>query len=402
VCNFLGYNRGRQVIFNGGPGGRPSTVEAFTARYLTTTSTALDPDVNALAAYGIYVSNVTGPGVVSHDLASNMANSALHIGACGDCNTVFTQDTALNSVIGLTAIDAGGRLLVERSLFQGNASGIDLASEEDESSPPPQDGACPAGQRGPEALSPRSCTVVRDNLVDGNDTPNVPGGAGGGIIRFLGAGILVPGGRNDAVVSNRVQHQGSYGIVLTIYPAQGKPGYPSAQCQGGLQVAPDQLCVFNAFGNLVARNTLSHNGSFGNPTNGDLAEATLAQRPMNCFRGNVSVPGSALTTYPVGLQRRASSCGTPTGGTFFGPLGAEIACATGAFGACDGTPAPVIGVLESLARALHADTAALKARGVATSRAVYPAYARAGAPRPPAQPMLTDPCRGAPANDWCS
>ncbi len=401
VCNFLGYGRGRQVVFSGGPGGRPATVGAFTARYLTTTSTLLDPDVNALAAYGINVSNVTGPGAVSNDFASNMANSAFHIGACRDCDTIFTQDTALNSVIGLTAIDAGGRLLIEHSVFKGNASGIDLASEEDESSPPPQDGACPAGYQGPEAISPRSCTVVRDNLVDSNDTPNVPGGAGGGIIRFLGAGILVPGGVNDAVVANRVQNQGAYGIVLTIFPVQGRPSYPSAHCQGGLNAAPHRLCVFTAFGNVVAANHLSHNGRFGNPTNGDLAEATLAQRQGNCFSRNVAGSGRAVTTYPAGLQRPASACGSPSGGTFFGPLGAQIACATGAFGQCDGTPAPIIGVLESLARMLHVDTAALRAPGVATSRALYPPYEHAAAPQPPAQPTMTNPCRRAPANAWC-
>lgn len=400
VCNFLGYERGRQMVFNGGPGGQPSTVGAFTARYLTTTSTFLG-GVNDLAAYGIYVSNVTGPGMVSNDVASNMANSAFHIGACRDCDTVFTKNSALNSVIGLTAINAGGRLLIENSVVKGNASGIDLASEEDESSPPPQDGACPAGYQGPEAISPRSCTVVRDNLVDGNDTPNVPGGAGGGVLRFLGAGILLPGGINDAVVSNRVRNQGSYGIVLTIFPVQGRPSYPSAHCQGGINAAPNRLCVFTAYGNVVAANYLSQNGRFGNPTNGDLAEAALAQRQGNCFTGNISVPGGSLTTYPTGLQRRASACGAPSGGTFFGPLGAQIACATGAFGQCNGTPANIIGVLESLARTLQVNAAALKAPGVASSRAVYPPYVSARAPRPPAQPTLPDQCHGAPANGWC-
>jgi hypothetical protein len=403
VCNFLGYDRGRQVVFSGGPGGRPSTVGAFTARYLTTTSTLVSPHVNGLAAYGIYVSNVTGPGMVSNVLASNMANSALHIGACRDCNTVFTHDTARNSVIGLTAIDAGGRLRIEHSVFRGNASGILLSSEEDESSPPPQDGACPAGQRGPEALSPHSCTVVRANLVDGNDTPNVPGGAEGGILRFLGAGILIPGGRHDTVVANRVQNQGSYGIVLTLFPVQGTPDSPAAHCQGGLEVAVKRLCVFNAFGNVVTANDLSHNGSFGNPTNGDLAEATLAQRPGNCFTGNRAVPGrtvTTVTTSPAGLQRPASACGAPSHETFFGPLGAQIACATGVFGPCAGTPANIIGVLDALAQTLHVDAAALRAPGVATSPAVYPSYVRAAAPRPPAQPTLAHPCRGAPANAW--
>jgi hypothetical protein len=166
-------------------------------------------------------------------------------------------------------------------------------------------------------------------------------------------------------------------------------------------VAPNRLCVFNAFGNIVTANELSHNGSFGHPTNGDLAEATLAQRPGNCFTGNLAVPWRAVTTSPAGLQRPASACGAPSGGTFFGPLGAQIACATGTFGRCEGTPANSIGALETLAVLLHADTTALRAPGVATSRALYPPYEQAGAPRPPAQRTLTNPCRGAPANAWC-
>lgn len=402
VCNFVGWPRGRQVLISGGPGGRPSTVGVFTASYLTATSTILDHDLNRLAAYGIFVSNVTGPGMVAHDFASNVANSAFHIGACGDCNTIFTHDTALNSVIGLTAIDAGGRLLIEQSIIQGNASGIDLASEEDDSSPPPQDGICPTGSHGPEAISPQSCTVVRDNLIDGNDNPNVPGGGAGGVLRFLGVGILIPGGRNDTVIANRVQHQGAYGIVLTIFPVQGNPGNPAAHCQGGVDVTRAQLCVFNAFGNVIADNHLGHNGGFGNPTNGDLAEATLAHSPGNCFTGNVAGTGRTVTIFPAGLQRHPSACGAPSGGAFFGPLGAQIACATGVFGTCDGTPAPVIGGLEFLAGALHSDTSALTAPGVATSRSVYPPYTRATAPRPPAQPAMPNPCSGAPANAWCS
>jgi len=52
--------------------------------------------------------------------------------------------------------------------------GIDLASEQDESSPPPQDDACPNGGRGPIASHPRSCTIVQDNLIENNNDPNVP------------------------------------------------------------------------------------------------------------------------------------------------------------------------------------------------------------------------------------
>ena len=149
--------------------------------------------------------------------------------------------------------------------------------------------------------------------------------------------------------------------------------------------------AISVLGSVVAGNDLSH-----------LAEAMLAHNPGNCFTGNTAASGHAVTTSPVGLERWAAVCSAQAGGTFFGPLGAQIACATGAFGAYDGISAPMIGALEYLVRALHVGTTALRTSAVAAGRAKYPPYTAAEAPRPPAQPTLPDPCGGAPANDWCS
>ena len=185
VCNFVGGRQGRQITFEGGYGSGTSGLGAFEGSYLTVTSSFASRRAPALD--GIFVSNTHGPGEITRSFASNMADSAFHIGACANCNTVFDRDTAEHSVIALTAIDAGGHLTIERSTFRGNTAGIDLASEEDESSPPPQDGACPRGDRGPIAAHAHSCTVVEGNLVDGNNDPNVPGGQGG-VLRLIGAG----------------------------------------------------------------------------------------------------------------------------------------------------------------------------------------------------------------------
>lgn len=355
VCNFVGGRQSKQIAFDGGFGSGKIGLGSYTGSYLTATSTFVTR-VNP-ALYGIFASNASGPGRVTNSFASNMADSAFHIGGCTDCRALFGHDTAEHSVIAFTAIDAGGRLVVESSTFRDNTSGIDLASEEDESSPPPQDGACPD--------SPRSCTLIRDNLVEDNNDPNVPGGEGG-VLRFIGAGILVAGGRHDTIAHNTIRRQGAYGVVVTPYPWLGRPPTPGADCQGGKAVSGHgpPLCFFAAYGNHVTGNHLSGNGTFGNRTNGDYADATK--------------PGG-----------------------FFGELGVQIACATGAFGSCAGTVRPVVAQLAALGRALHVDTRALTSGAVVDSTARYPGLSHMTAPMAPPQPSMPDPCAGVPSNPWC-
>ena len=154
VCNFVGGRRSQQIAAHA----------AFRGSFLTVTSTFASRTQPAL--YGISVSHAPGPIRITDSYASNMADSAFHIGGCTDCNAVFDHDTAEHSVIAFTAIDAGGRLTIERSTFRDNTAGIDLASEEDDSSPPPQDGTCPHRSG--------SCTIVRDNLVENNNDRTSP------------------------------------------------------------------------------------------------------------------------------------------------------------------------------------------------------------------------------------
>jgi hypothetical protein len=52
----------------------------------------------------------------------------------------------------------------------------------------------------------------------------------------------------------------------------------------------------------------AHNGSYGNPTNGDFAELTTLPGPSNCFRGNTEKGGGAVTSSPPGLQQLKPVC----------------------------------------------------------------------------------------------
>ena len=231
----------------------------------------------------------------------------------------------------------------------------------------------------------------------------MPGGQGG-VLRLIGAGILIAGGHNDTIIRNTVRHQGAYGIVLTPYPWLGRPASPSARCQGGrtFSVHHVPLCFFNAYGNLVADNHLSNNGWFANYTNADLADAAISGDPANCFARNAS-PNGAPTTYPPRLQRTAAECrSSGRDAAFFGPLGAQIACATQAFGPCtDGTVSATLATLEALAETLHAHTGVLSSPSLARTSARYPTLTAATAPTPPVQPTMPDPCVGVPANPWC-
>lgn len=388
ICNFVGTGSanqfGNEIWFNGGAGSGKTGLGAYHVADVTTTSTyipaatgqqqAAQPIPSDLAAYaGVLISNAVGPGQVTHSFASNMADSGFHIAACPDCNVAFTHDTANHNVIGFSATDAGGRMVLENSSFEHNGAGINLASENNEDAPPPQDGACPSGVSGPEAIAPDICTVIEHNAVQANNNVDVSPDAAE---VFLGAGIDIAGGKHDLVFKNAVSDQGSYGIVTTVYENTGSDRVPNADCQKGREL-PGGMCFFNATGNLIADNKLQHDGTFANPTNGDLADATVADGAPNCYRSN---------TDPAAPQRLqvAQKCG-PHGDSFFGALGVQVACAVRAFGDCSADNANATNGLTTLSRILHTS---FDASAIPKTRAIYPSPGNYVAPRPAPQPSL--------------
>ena len=300
VCNFLGGSAGagNEIWWNGGDGSGVIGLGSYHGAWLTA-STTFYSDANS-ASYGIFASNARGPGVIEHSYASNMSDSSFYVGACPDCNAVLRHVHAQNSPQGFSGTNAGGHLVLEASEWDHNRVGIASTTLANDDRPSPQDGACP-GAAG------RSCTLIRFNYVHDNNTPNTPG-AGIAASVPIGTGILMSGGRNDTVRDNLVTGNGAWGILLNDYP-DGTLGY----CTGGdafFNPPPpfDQIlgpvipCYFHSFGNRVLDNLLAGNGGFGNPTNGDLANATLDYPVGNCFRHNAAVGGGTLTTAPAALQ----------------------------------------------------------------------------------------------------
>jgi hypothetical protein len=325
VCDYLagGGGHGNEIWWNGGDGTGTIGLGAYSGSYLTATSQYAPAQRNSprLAQYGIFVSNSRGPGLITNSYASNMADAAYYVGACRRvCDVTLADDTGVNSALGYSGTNAGGQLVIKNSVFRLNHAGIVPNSENNDDSPPPQDGRCP-GSTG------KSCTIIEGNLIQANNNPNTPEN---GIVAPVGTGIQLAGGSYDTVTGNKIEDQGSWGVLATDFPDSQQPP-AGARCQGGVPNDPlPGTCLFEARGNLVFGNVFSNVGFFGNLTNSDLATETLsAYAPRNCFYRNAD-RGGAVTSAPANIENASVDgppCGQPGTGTDL-ILAAELACAT--------------------------------------------------------------------------
>jgi hypothetical protein len=374
VCNFLtspAGHEGNEIWWNGGDGSGKVGMSSWGGNYITATSSYSNGVKPPFGDYGIFVSNARGPGVVDHSYASNMGDAAYYVGACPDCNAVITHAHAQYSSLGYSGTNSGGHLILKNSEFDHNKSGPTTNSQNNDDAPSPQSGLCPHGGRGP--LGNGVCEIWRDNLIHDNNNPNVPGNGVGGVSGLIpvGTGLVLGGSEHVDVFHNRIFNNGAWGVVVADFPDQEQPP-PIAHCQGGTYLtpppAPNPLCYYQAFGNVVSSNSFHSNGSFGNPTNGDIALVAQPHNPGNCFSGNTDPRG--LTSAPPAIQSPPyNPCGQANGNLDAAAV-AQLACAL-RLGSCPpGTR--------------------------------HPGPARTFKLRmPPRQPTMPNPCAGVPANPWC-
>jgi hypothetical protein len=377
TCNFLGseVGNGEQIWWNGGDGSGRVGLHGFHGAYLNATTTFYKDDTTA-SGYGIFSSNSSG-GVWDHAYASNMADSDYYVGACAQvCDTTLDHVWAQYSSLGYSGTNSGGRLVVENSEFDHNGDGFVTNSQNNDDRPSPQTGACPNGGVSPITHT-HSCWVFMHNYVHDNNNPNVP--------RFVpaptGTGVTIAGGRDDTLIGNRISGNGAWGVAFVTYPDAGNPP-PGANCQGGMQTGtpPNNACLYDDWDNALLQNSFTHNGFFGNDTNGDIAEFTYTRAPSNCYRGNTDT-GGQLTTSPSGLQESKPHCGGTVPPDLNLPFFNQIACDSQVFaGTIPGT-----------------------SQSPCPPGANYPQRTRVDMPPlPTAQlPTMPNPCAGVPANPWC-
>jgi hypothetical protein len=329
VCDYLlgTGTTGNEIWWNGGDGTGTIGMGAYRGSYLSATSMFAPTDLQSpnLAQYGIFVSNASGPGVIGHSYASNMADASYYIGACQQvCNATMVRDIATNSNLGYSGTNAGGPLVIKDSVFTNNRAGIVPNSLNNDDAPPPQNGTC--------AGTTTLCMFIEHNVIKNNNNPNVPTS---GFAGPVGTGVEISGGAFDTVRDNLIIHNGSWGVITNDFPDTETPP-PASHCQGGIQVTP-QLCDFPAHGNRVYANFFSGDGFFGNPTNSDLGTVGLLPQsatPRNCFYNNLDVAGR-VTSEPKHIQTSAvdgKPCGKQ-GTSIDGTLAGQLTCAA-EFGPC--------------------------------------------------------------------
>ncbi|MGH2870883.1 MAG: hypothetical protein ACRDL5_00265 [Solirubrobacteraceae bacterium] len=374
ACNFLGGSRdaGNEIWWNGGDNSGKVGGHGFDGAYLTTTSTYLKSmskagEVSA-AQYGVFSSNWSG-GTWDEIYGSNMNDSGFYIGACQQvCDQTLDHGWAEYNALGYSGSNSGGRMLIENSQFDNNEDGFDTNSQNGDE-PSPQNGACPAGVKPPVKGAP-SCWVFIHNYVHDNNNPNVPA-AGSAAAGPVGTGMSISGGRNDTVMDSRFINNDAWGVILVPYPDSGPP------CTGGtpnFALLGQGSCLFDEWGDALIGNHFSHDGGFGNPSNGDFDELNLESgNPTDCYRGNVGTGGGALTSAAAALQQAS-----PT---------------------CDGSAAPV-NTGGAFLNEVFCDSMVDMSLCQPTDH--YPRAKKIVMHKLPKLPTMPNPCVGVPSNPWCS
>ncbi|MGI9185342.1 MAG: hypothetical protein ACR2GZ_10350 [Solirubrobacteraceae bacterium] len=383
VCNFLnGDNGGGDQIWwdAGGSTGTQTSLGTWYGDYLTATSTYFKDNSSPSAAYGIYSSNTAGPGqgFFSNDYASNFNDSAYYVGACPDCRVTLDHVQGENSPQGYSGTNSGGHVLIENSEFDNNATGLATGDLNNDDAPSPQDGTCPGGAVNPNAPNgiqrTQICWVFINNYVHDNNNANTPSQGISGAAP-VGTGVTIYGGRHDVFIHNRFVNNGAWGILFTPFPDNSQPP-PVAHCQGGadLSTPGSPLCYFDDWGSEFAHNTFTHNGFFGNPSNGDIAELSqdgINYNPdSNCFHDNVDTQ-HALTSDPSNIDSY-NRCGQTYPPASDPVLTAQASCDSGLLAGCP-----------------------------AATPASYPRATKVVLTTPPALPTMSNPCAGVPTNPWC-
>ena len=233
--------------------------DRFRASYLTAWN---------VRGYGIYVEDGE-QGTLDHDYVSGAADAAYYVGECKPCRATLAELVATLSAVGYSGTNATG-VMIRDSIWDRNGVGILPNTYAN------------------EALPPQARATVVGNTVTNSGRASVP--IRTALAGFVGIGIAVAGGNQNAISGNRVTGSERYGVAVfptarfVIFdPAASEPGPP-----------------WRPRGNRISRNVITGSGR------ADLALAK-GSGSNNCFTGNL-----VGRTRPRALQTQA--CGRSRSG----------------------------------------------------------------------------------------
>jgi hypothetical protein len=213
--------------------------------------------------YGLYVEDGS-EGTLDHDYVSGAADAAYYIGECKPCRATIDRVIAVLSAVGYSGTNSSG-VLIRNSVWDRNGAGIVPNTYAN------------------EALPPEARTTIVGNTISQSGRAAVP--IRTALAGFVGIGVAIAGGNENAVHDNRITGSERYGVAL-IPTARYVTFNPNAKREPGPPWRPRGNRVWN---NVVMRSGWA-----------DLALAAGAGK-NNCFSSN-----TIRTTLPPGLQR--STC----------------------------------------------------------------------------------------------
>ena len=210
--------------------------------------------------YGLYAFDSVR-GQFDHSYASGHPDSGFYIGQCYPCHAVITDVLAERNGLGYSGTNAGGDLVIARSEWRFNMSGIVPNTLDSELYPPQRE------------------TTIVGNWVHDNNNADAP--AKDVQYAALGTGILLAGGIGNVVERNLVEDHDAYGIAA-------------------VPILDRNLWI--AGGNRVSGNVVRGSGladlAFGGPASGG-----------NCFSAN-----GFASSLPPAIEQLAGCGMAPSGG----------------------------------------------------------------------------------------
>jgi hypothetical protein len=222
-----------------------------------------------VGGYGIYTEDAE-QGVLDHDYVSGAADAAYYVGECRPCRTTISRVVARLSAVGYSGTNATA-VVIRDSVWDSNGAGIVPNTYAN------------------EALPPQARATIVRNTVTNSGRARVP--IRTALAGFVGIGIAVAGGNDNAISRNRVTGSERFGIAI----------FPTARFVVFDPGAKEPGPPWRPRDNRVSRNVVTSSGR------ADLAVAKGSGRG-NCFTGNL-----VRRTLPLGLQTRSCARVRPAG-----------------------------------------------------------------------------------------
>jgi hypothetical protein len=222
-----------------------------------------------VGGYGIYTEDAE-QGLLDHDYVSGAADAAYYVGECRPCRATISRVVARLSAVGYSGTNATG-VVIRDSVWDQNGAGIVPNTYAN------------------EALPPEARTTIVGNTITNSGRARVP--IQTALAGFIGIGIAIAGGNDNAISRNRVTGTERFGIA--VFPTARFVVFDPAAKEPGPPWRPQR--------NRIFRNVTTGSGR------ADLALATGSGRG-NCFTGNI-----VRRTLPVRLQTMGCEGVSPAG-----------------------------------------------------------------------------------------